>query len=66
MFSCRTPFTPPTTEEDELSILRLVRSRRVGAFRLVQWAIAMTIGCALMFKYALGLPIPLAPWLLGL
>ncbi|WP_420344575.1 DNA-processing protein DprA [Paenirhodobacter sp.] len=31
MFSCRTPFTPPTTEEDELSILRLVRSRRVGA-----------------------------------
>ena len=28
--------------------------------------IAMTIGCALMFKYALGLPIPLAPWLLGI
>ncbi|MFT3689087.1 DNA-processing protein DprA [Paenirhodobacter sp.] len=31
MFSYRTPFTPPTTEEDELSVLRLVRSRRVGA-----------------------------------
>lgn len=31
MFSYRTPFTPPTTEEDELSVLRLVRSRRIGA-----------------------------------
>lgn len=30
MFSCQTPYTPPTTEEDELSFLRLVRSRRVG------------------------------------
>ncbi len=30
MFSCQTPHTPPTTEEDELSFLRLVRSRRVG------------------------------------
>lgn len=25
----------------------------------------MTIFCALLFKYALGLPIPLAPWALG-
>jgi hypothetical protein len=25
----------------------------------------MTLFCALLFKYALGLPIPLAPWLLG-
>lgn len=30
-FSYPTPFTPPTTEEDELSFLRLARSRRVGA-----------------------------------
>ena len=30
LFSHPTPFTPPTTEEDELSILRLIRSRRVG------------------------------------
>ncbi len=29
-FSFPTPFTPPTTEEDELSWLRLIRSRRVG------------------------------------
>lgn len=33
---------------------------------LVIFAIAMTTGCALLFKYALGLPIPLAPWLLGI
>lgn len=31
LFSYPTPFTPPTTEEDELSFLRLARSRRVGA-----------------------------------
>ncbi|MBD3765954.1 MAG: DNA-protecting protein DprA, partial [Rhodobacterales bacterium] len=29
--SFHTPFTPPTTEEDRLSWLRLIRSRRVGA-----------------------------------
>jgi len=31
LFSNPTPFTPPTTEENELSFLRLARSRRVGA-----------------------------------
>ncbi|WP_102222747.1 DNA-processing protein DprA [Acidimangrovimonas sediminis] len=30
LFSSPTPFTPPTTEEDRLSWLRLIRSRRVG------------------------------------
>jgi DNA processing protein len=30
LFSYPTPFTPPTTEEDELALLRLIRSRRVG------------------------------------
>ena len=30
LFSFPTPFTPPTTEEDELIWLRLIRSRRVG------------------------------------
>ncbi|MBD3786930.1 MAG: DNA-protecting protein DprA, partial [Sphingomonadales bacterium] len=30
LFSYPTPFTPPTTEEDDLSRLRLIRSRRVG------------------------------------
>jgi len=29
-YSSPTPFTPPTTEEDRLSWLRLIRSRRVG------------------------------------
>lgn len=33
---------------------------------LVVFAAVMTLGCALLFKYALGLPIPLAPWLLGI
>lgn len=31
MFSYPTPFTPPTTEEDRLSWLRLIRSHRIGA-----------------------------------
>jgi hypothetical protein len=26
---------------------------------------SMTVACAILFKYLLGLPIPLAPWLLG-
>ncbi|TMV94817.1 DNA-protecting protein DprA [Thioclava sp. BHET1] len=30
LFSYPTPFTPPTTEDDDLSVLRLTRSRRVG------------------------------------
>ena len=33
---------------------------------LTIFAIAMTVACALLFKYALSLPIPLAPWLLGI
>lgn len=38
MFSYPTPFTPPTKEDDRLSWLRLIRSRRVGPatfFRLI-------------------------------
>jgi len=30
LFSYPTPFTPPTTEEDDLAWLRLIRSRKVG------------------------------------
>ncbi len=33
---------------------------------LLIFAVAMSAGCILLFKYALGLPIPLAPWLLGI
>jgi putative tricarboxylic transport membrane protein len=33
---------------------------------LIIFAIVMTLFCALLFKYALSLPIPLAPWLLGI
>lgn len=33
---------------------------------LIIFATGMTAVCALLFKYALNLPIPLAPWLLGI
>lgn len=33
---------------------------------LLIFTIGMTTACALLFKYALSLPIPLAPWLLGI
>lgn len=33
---------------------------------LIIFAFVMTLFCALLFKYALSLPIPLAPWLLGI
>lgn len=39
LFSFPTPFTPPTTEDDRLSWLRLIRSRRVGVqtfWRLIE------------------------------
>lgn len=39
MFSYPTPFTPPTTEDDRLSWLRLIRSRRIGVqtfWRLIE------------------------------
>jgi putative tricarboxylic transport membrane protein len=32
---------------------------------LIIFAIGMTIFCGALFKYILGLPIPLAPWLIG-
>lgn len=37
-----------------------VKWKEIGIF-----AVVMTTLCALLFKYALGLPIPLAPWLIG-
>jgi Tripartite tricarboxylate transporter TctB family len=33
---------------------------------LIIFAVSMTAMCAGLFKYALNLPIPLAPWLLGI
>ena len=33
---------------------------------LAIFAVAMSTACILLFKYALSLPIPLAPWLLGI
>ena len=39
------------------------RDSRPG--ELVLFGIAMTLACAGLFRYALGLPIPIAPWLIG-
>ncbi|HEV2553858.1 MAG TPA: tripartite tricarboxylate transporter TctB family protein [Bosea sp. (in: a-proteobacteria)] len=33
---------------------------------LIIFSVAMSAACILLFKYALSLPIPLAPWLLGI
>jgi hypothetical protein len=33
---------------------------------LVVFAVVMSMACIALFKYALSLPIPLAPWLLGI
>ena len=33
---------------------------------LIIFTVAMSAACILLFKYALSLPIPLAPWLLGI
>jgi putative tricarboxylic transport membrane protein len=33
---------------------------------LIIFTAAMSVACILLFKYALSLPIPLAPWLLGI
>lgn len=34
--------------------------------QLIVFTLAMSTACIALFKYALGLPIPLAPWLLGI
>ena len=51
LFALPTPFTPPTTEADELAVLRLIRSRRIGPatfFRLIsEYGTAQTALAAL-------------------
>jgi heme A synthase len=32
---------------------------------VVIFGVVMTVFCVGLFKYALGLPIPVAPWLIG-
>ena len=39
------------------------RDLRFG--QLVVFSLAMTLTCTILFRFLLGLPIPLAPWLLG-
>lgn len=42
-------FADPTTRPREIAL----------------FAVALTVFCALLFRFVLGLPIPLAPWLVG-
>ncbi|MDW4548316.1 DNA-processing protein DprA [Defluviimonas sp. D31] len=51
MLSYPTPFTPPTTEDDRLSWLRLIRSRRVGAVTF--WRLIGEYGSAQAALHAL-------------
>lgn len=51
MFSYPTPFTPPTTEDDRQSWLRLIRSRRVGVATF--WRLMSEHGSALSAILAL-------------
>jgi hypothetical protein len=34
-------------------------------WQLALYAVALTLFCALLFRFFLGLPLPLAPWLIG-
>ncbi len=40
-------------------------SDEVRWLETIVWGVLTTVFCVLLFKMALGLPIPLAPWLLG-
>lgn len=40
-------------------------SRETRWLALVLFALVLTIFCAVLFRFLLGLPLPLAPWLLG-
>ena len=33
--------------------------------QLVVFSLAMTVVCTILFRFLLGLPIPVAPWALG-
>jgi hypothetical protein len=42
-----------------------VASRETRWLDLAVFALVLTIFCAVLFRFLLGLPLPLAPWLLG-
>lgn len=46
-------------------VISALASRETRWLEVVVFAVVMTLLCVGLFKYALGLPIPLAPWLIG-
>lgn len=46
-------------------VISALASRETRWLEVVIFAVVMTVLCVGLFKYALGLPIPLAPWLIG-
>lgn len=46
-------------------VLAALGSRETRFVEIAIFALAMTVFCAVLFRYLLGLPIPIAPWLLG-
>jgi hypothetical protein len=48
-----------------LVVVAALASHETRWKEIVVFAIAMTVFCVLLFRYALSLPIPVAPWLIG-
>jgi putative tricarboxylic transport membrane protein len=46
-------------------LISSLASREVRWIETLVFAVVMTVLCLGLFKYLLGLPIPLAPWLIG-
>ena len=45
-------------------LISALASRESRWIEIIVFAVVMTVACIGLFKYALGLPIPLAPWLI--
>jgi putative tricarboxylic transport membrane protein len=48
-----------------VALISALAGRDTRWIEIVVFAVVMTVLCVGLFKYALGLPIPLAPWLIG-
>jgi len=46
-------------------VISALASRETRWIEVAVFAVVMTVLCVGLFKFALGLPIPLAPWLIG-
>ena len=48
-----------------VALISALAGRDTRWVEIVVFAVVMTVLCVGLFKFALGLPIPLAPWLIG-